>query len=151
MKNTFGKDESLRIYNKEGVMIYQYLKCLNNYSWVSTYDKNGNELTFEDLNNYSYIRTFDENGNTLTFKDSNNYSFVSTYDENSNELTFEDSDGFIRGFDKQIKSMVIMSIIDNCTMELDNTGQESYSLDGKQFEKVVDTLVRNINEIQLKN
>ena len=28
MKNTFGKDESLRIYNKEGVMIYQYLKCL---------------------------------------------------------------------------------------------------------------------------
>ena len=49
---------------------------------------------------------------------------------------------------QQIKAMVIMNIIDNCTMELDNTGQELYSLNGQQFGKCVDTLVKNINVIQ---
>jgi len=47
--------------------------------------------------------------------------------------------------EQQIKAMVIMNIIDNCTMELDNTGQERYSLNGQQFGKCVDTLVKNIN------
>jgi hypothetical protein len=41
-----------------------------------------------------------------------------------------------------------MSIIDNCTMELDNTGQERYSLNESQFGEVVDTLVKNINNTQ---
>ena len=50
--------------------------------------------------------------------------------------------------EKQIKAMVIMNIIDNCTIELDNTGQERYSLDEQQFGKCVDTLVKNINVIQ---
>lgn len=49
---------------------------------------------------------------------------------------------------QQIKAMVIMNIIDNCTMELDNTGQERYSLNEQQFGKCVDTLVKNINTIQ---
>ena len=49
--------------------------------------------------------------------------------------------------EQQIKAMVIMNIIDNCTMELDNTGQERYSLDEQQFGKCVDTLVKNINVI----
>ena len=50
--------------------------------------------------------------------------------------------------EQQIKAMIIMNIIDNCTMELDNTGQERYSLNEKQFGKCVDTLVKNINAIQ---
>lgn len=50
--------------------------------------------------------------------------------------------------EQQIKAMVIMNIIDNCTIELDNTGQERYSLDEQQFGKCVDTLVKNINVIQ---
>ena len=50
--------------------------------------------------------------------------------------------------EQRIKEMVIMNIIDNCTMELDNTGQERYSLDEDQFGKVVDTLVKNIKVIQ---
>jgi len=49
-----------------------------------------------------------------------------------------------------IKAMVTMNIIDNCTMELDNTGQERYSLNENQFGKVVDTLVKNINVILTK-
>lgn len=50
--------------------------------------------------------------------------------------------------EQRIKAMVVMNIIDNCTMELDNTGQERYSLDENQFGKVVDTLVKNIKVIQ---
>lgn len=50
--------------------------------------------------------------------------------------------------EQQIKAMVIMNIIDNCTMELDNTGQERYSLNEEQFGKCVDTLVKNISVIQ---
>ena len=50
--------------------------------------------------------------------------------------------------EQRAKAMVIMNIIDNCTMELDNTGQERYSMDENQFGKVVDTLVKNINVIQ---
>jgi len=49
--------------------------------------------------------------------------------------------------EEQIKAMVIMNIIDNCTMGFDNTGQEWYSLNEKQFSKCVDTLVKNINTI----
>ena len=50
--------------------------------------------------------------------------------------------------EKQIRAIVIMNIIDNCTMELDNTGQERYSLNEKQFGDVVETLVKNIKVIQ---
>ena len=50
--------------------------------------------------------------------------------------------------EQRIKAMVIMNIIDNCTMELDNAGQERYSLNEDQFGKVVDTLVKNIKVIQ---
>ena len=50
--------------------------------------------------------------------------------------------------EQQIKAMVIMNIIDNCTIELDNTGQERYSLNEKQFGEVVETLVKNIKVIQ---
>ena len=47
--------------------------------------------------------------------------------------------------EQRAKAMVIMNIIDNCTIELDNTGQERYLMDENQFGKVVDTLVKNIN------
>ena len=50
--------------------------------------------------------------------------------------------------EQKIKAMVVMNIIDNCTMELDNTGQERYSLDETQFGKLVDTLVKNVKVIQ---
>ena len=46
--------------------------------------------------------------------------------------------------EQRIKAMVVMNIIDNCTIELDNTGKERYSLDGNQFGELVDALVKNI-------
>jgi hypothetical protein len=44
-----------------------------------------------------------------------------------------------------IKKKVVMTIIENCTMEFDNTGRERYSLNESQFGKVVDTLVENLS------
>ena len=51
--------------------------------------------------------------------------------------------------EEQIRAMVITNIIDNCTIELDNTGQERYSLDRKQFGDIVKTLVKNIKAIHV--
>ena len=54
-----------------------------------------------------------------------------------------------KNISKQIKAMVIMNIIDNCTIELDNTGQQRYILNEQQFGKVVETLVKNIKQCDL--
>ena len=54
-----------------------------------------------------------------------------------------------KNISKQIKAMVIMNIIDNCTIELDNTGQERYVLNEQKFVKVVETLVKNIKQCDL--
>ena len=50
--------------------------------------------------------------------------------------------------EQQIKEMVVTNIIDNCTIGLDNTGQDRYSLNEQQFGKCVDALVKSINVIQ---
>jgi len=94
MKNALGKNEDLKLYNKEGKLIYKYIKYSNDYSSKRTYDENGNPLTFKDSDGYSSKRTYDENGNELTFQDSDGYSWKKTYNENGNELTFQDSDGY---------------------------------------------------------
>lgn len=53
--------------------------------------------------------------------------------------------------EKQIKAMVVTNIIDNCTIELDKTGRDRYSLNDKQFSKCVDALVKSINVILTEN
>ena len=60
----------------------------------STYDANGNELTFKNSNGYWEERTYDANGNELTFKDSSGYCYERTYDANGNELTYKTSNGY---------------------------------------------------------
>jgi hypothetical protein len=60
----------------------------------STYDANGNELTYKNLGGYWTVRTYDENGNELTFKNSESVWCERTYDENGNMLTFKDSGGY---------------------------------------------------------
>ena len=64
-------------------------------SWLkSTYNDNGNQLTFEDSRGYWYKKTFDKNGNKLTYENSTGYWSKSTYDSNGNQLTGEDSTGY---------------------------------------------------------
>jgi YD repeat-containing protein len=79
MKNIQGKEEGLKLFNENGVMVYEFYKSsLRKFTWERTYDSNSNELIY---------------------KDSDGYSTEYTYDSNGNELTFKDSDGIRRGFD----------------------------------------------------
>ena len=74
MKNTqlnaLGAFEDLKLFDKNGNIVYKFLTNSNDYWWKSTYDEKGNILTFEDSNGYCYKRTYDEKGNILTFEDS---------------------------------------------------------------------------------
>jgi len=73
MKNIQGKKEDLNLYNKKGVLVYEFYKYFDGY-WESTYDNNGNELTFKNSNGDWYEYTYDDNCNRLTFKHSDGKS-----------------------------------------------------------------------------
>ena len=78
MKNLLGTTENLKLYDKNGTLIYNF---------------------FENSSGYSYKRTYDSNGNILTYENSKGYSWKKTYDSNGNELTYKNSNGVKRGFD----------------------------------------------------
>ena len=77
MKNIFGKEEDLELFNKEGKLVYWF---------------------FIDSYGISWEKTYGSNGNVITYKNSNGFSFEKTYDSNGKELTYKDSDGVTRGF-----------------------------------------------------
>ena len=94
MKNILGTQEDLRLYNKAGNLVYRFIKA-EFYFFESTYDSNGNELTFKNSKGYSWEKTYDDDGNQLTFKDSEGYSNERTYDDDGNVLTYKNSQGAI--------------------------------------------------------
>jgi YD repeat-containing protein len=70
--NALGAFEDLELFNKDGNRVYEF-STGSKGNWIkSTYDSDGNELTYED-----------SNGDWCKF----------TYDSDGNELTYEDSDG----------------------------------------------------------
>ena len=79
MKNILGKKKSLKLFNENGIKVYEYFKYQSGFSYECTYDSNGKELTY---------------------KDSDGYSYEATYDSDNKELTYKDSNGVRRGFDK---------------------------------------------------
>ena len=123
------EDKDITLYHKNGEINISYLEVSSGYWWESTYDDNGNELTYKNSegswdestyedngNRLTYKNsqgdwlesTYDENGNRLTYKTSDGYWGKSTYDDNGNELTFKSSEGVERGFD--IEEMTIEEI-----------------------------------------
>jgi len=78
MKNIQGKEESLKLFNDKGGLIYGFYETYNG-RWIEI--------------------TFDDKGNELTFKSSTGYWSERTYDDQGKELTFKDSEGKLRGFD----------------------------------------------------
>ena len=48
MKNIQGTEEDLKLFNKNGVKVYEYFKDSTGYSHEYTYDSNGNTLTYKD-------------------------------------------------------------------------------------------------------
>ena len=99
MKNVFGKQEALALYNKEGKLVYEFYEWIKVYWIERTYDSNGNTLTYKNSTGYWYESTYDSNGKQLTYKDSDGYWTEKTYDSNGNELTYKNSDGVMIGFD----------------------------------------------------
>ena len=80
MKNILGNKEDLRLYNKEGAIVYKF-------------------CTYSDVTSCEY--TYDKNGKVLTGKGSDGYWFKFTYDNEGNELTYENSEVDKRGFEIQ--------------------------------------------------
>jgi hypothetical protein len=99
MKNALGTQENLQLYNKEGVVVYKFVKYSTGYWYKSSNDEKGRELTYETSEGYWSKRTRDEKGRELTYEDSKGSWSKSTRDENGNILTYEDSNGTRIGFD----------------------------------------------------
>ena len=99
MKNLQGKKEDLNLYNKKGVLVYEFYKHSKGYWCEITFDDMDNELTFKNSFGDWYEYTRDDQGNPLTYRNCYCYWYKKTYDDNGKELTFKDSEGKLRGFD----------------------------------------------------
>jgi hypothetical protein len=98
MKNIFGTQETIKLYDENKVLRYNY-RCGVLYECLYTYDSNGKELTYENSYGYSTKYTRDSEGNTMTFESSNGDWHRYTRDSDGKELTYENSYGTRRGFD----------------------------------------------------
>lgn len=99
MKNIFGTTEKLELFNKDGILLYNFYKSSDGFSYEYTRNSNGNQLTYKSSDGFSSEYTYDSNGKELTYKDSNGFSSEYTRDLNGNRLTYKDSNGVTRGFD----------------------------------------------------
>ena len=64
------EDKEIRLYHKNGKVSLKYLEGLNGYWLESTYDDNGNELTYKNSDGYWGESTYGDNGKQLTYKNS---------------------------------------------------------------------------------
>ena len=99
MKNIFGKNEDLKLFNEQDKKVYEYKVNSTGYSYEYTYDKHGLVLTLKDSYGYWEEYTRDEKGNELNYKNSTGFWQEYTYDKHSRVLTYKDSKGITRGFD----------------------------------------------------
>ena len=67
----------------------------------STYDPNGNVLSFRGINSGWFVYTRDTHGRVLTYKDSDGYGSEYTRDTHGRVLTYKNSDGCWRGFSSE--------------------------------------------------
>ena len=67
----------------------------------STYDPNGNVLSFRGINGDWVVCTRDAHGRMLTYKDSDGYGSEYTRDAHGRVLTYKNSDGCWRGFSSE--------------------------------------------------
>jgi hypothetical protein len=92
IKDKTNVDFPIIIKDKKGNVIYKQFLDEDGIC-ESTYDENGNELTYKDSEG-SYEFTYDKNGNELTFKNSAGYWSEFTYDKKGKEETYKNSDGY---------------------------------------------------------
>jgi len=70
MRNIFGTEDNLELFNRDGKNVYEFYRDARGYLWEYTSDSNGNPLTFKCSDGQSYKYTRDSNGNELTYKNS---------------------------------------------------------------------------------
>lgn len=99
MVNIQGNQKKLELYNKQGVLVYEFRTFRDGSSSECTFDENGRALTLKSSSGNWSKYTRDEKGNELTFE--NSYGRWSKYTRNNEgkELTFENSNGEKRGLD----------------------------------------------------
>ena len=64
------------------------------FGTIRIFDKNNNEVYYEDINGYWTKRKFNKN-NKIYFESSDGFWAKHKYDENNNEIYYEDSSGKI--------------------------------------------------------
>lgn len=84
MKNIQGKEEDLKLFDKDGKLVYEFWEIFDGFWSECTYDSNGNALTYKDSRGCWREYTYDSNGNQLTFKNSDGFWTERTYDSNGN-------------------------------------------------------------------
>jgi len=82
-----------QLFDKNGNEIYW--ENSNGLFYIKEYDSNNNRIYYEDSNRFFYIKEFDSNNNEIYYEDSNRYWVKKEYDSNNNELYCEDSNGII--------------------------------------------------------
>ena len=98
----------IKLYHRNGKVALYYFNNSDGYWNETTYDSNGNELTYKNSDGYWNETTYDSNGNELTYKNSYGFWEERTFDSNGNQLTYKDSNGFTRAF--SIKELTIKEI-----------------------------------------
>ena len=89
-------EQKMKHMNKEELKSYGDTLPLG-----STYDANGEVLTYKNSDGYWSESTRDANGNELTYKDSDGYWSEFTYDAQGRVLSYKDSDGYWSGVSKE--------------------------------------------------
>ena len=83
----------IEIYDKNSNQLYYE----NSYGdWAKReYDKNDNTIYYEDSTGFWGKSEYDKNNNEIYFENSVSCWVISEYDENSNRIYYEDSNGII--------------------------------------------------------
>ena len=88
--NKQGKKEDLKLYNKDGVCIYEY-KQHSNGDWNKwTYNDNGDETSYENSTGYWNKCTYNDNRQITFYENSNGYWIKYTYNNNGQKTSYED-------------------------------------------------------------
>ena len=93
--NVLGKKEDLKLYNKEGLLIYEYIQFDDAFDiWDKyIYNDKGNRTSYENSNGYWTKYTYNDNGQITSYENSNGYWYKTTYDDNGEQISWEGSDG----------------------------------------------------------
>ena len=78
---------------------------------IRLYDKNSNEIYYENSDGYWVKKEYDENNNRIYYKDSNSFWRKREYDQNSKEIYYESSTGYIEDKrPKLVKELTVKEI-----------------------------------------